>query len=82
MAQFQATVRLYDVVDEDLRLAHQTVEQGLRTAGFRRWQIAHIGLQGAVPVVRSRPRQPQYAGGLLIVAGAAWVLWVLWMFAS
>ena len=88
MAHFQATVRLFDVVEEDVQAAERAVEERLRTAGFTRWQIARVGLQAAIAPAVPSPRRVQrrdatYAGGgLLIAAVAAWALWILWVLAG
>jgi hypothetical protein len=85
MPQFQATVRLFDIVEADGPGARRVLEERLRNAGFGRWQVAQLGLQaegaGPVRVARRRMRtDASYAGGgLLLVAVAAWALWFLWL---
>ena len=86
MAQFEATVRLFDIVEPDKAAARRSVEEQLRAAGFHRWQIVSTQLQLAVtpPAVRPRrrpsPTDASYAGGgLLVAAVLAWAMWLLWL---
>lgn len=88
MAHFEATVRLFDIVEPDTVSARRAVDERLRAAGFTRWQIASIGLQGTTtraPRVSRRPMRADvsYAGGgLLVAAVVAWTLWFLWLLAG
>ena len=89
MAHFEATVRVFDVIESDATTARRALEERLRTSGFTRWQIVSIGLQGAIsrPVtVRGRRpirAQASYAGGgMLVAAVVAWALWFLWLLAN
>jgi len=90
MAQFEATVRLFDVVETDGPAARRSVEERLRGAGFTRWQIVAIGAQGSMssPARTRPPRRPArretatYSGGLLVAAVVAWALWFLWLLAG
>jgi len=83
MAQFQATVRIYELTEHDGSAARRTVEERLRAAGFNRWRIVNIGVQGATTPTAPRPPMParvSYAGGGLLVAGiTAWALWFLYL---
>ena len=88
MAHFEATVRIFDVTESDAPAARRAIEERLRGAGFTRWQIARIGVQGAVPnkvEVRRRVARTDmsYAGGgMLVAAVVAWTLWFLWLLAG
>lgn len=88
MAQFEATVRLFGVTESSAPAARRAVEERLRAAGFTRWQIVGIGLQGAIPrSVDSNRRAVRtdvsYVGGGVLVAGVvAWTLWFLWLLAG
>jgi len=83
MAHFEVTVRLMDVVESDAQAAMRVVEDGLRSGGFSRWQVTHLGLQSAIVPARParRPLQTEagYSGGLLVAALLAWVLWFIWL---
>jgi len=86
MAHYEASVRVFDIVEADASTARRLLEEQLRTAGFSRWQVVYLGVQGAAAPV---PRRPQrFAGsaeandpsGSLLVAGVvAWGLWFLWL---
>ena len=89
MAHFEATVRIFDVIESDAPAARRALDERLRAAGFKRWQVARIGLQGAITTQGiERPRRVvrtdvSYAGGgLLVAAVVAWTLWFLWLLAS
>jgi hypothetical protein len=90
MAQFEATIRIYDVAEADPVAARRAIEERLRTSGFNRWQIANLGVQGAIPTRVATPSrrrrvgaQASYAGGgMLVAAVVAWTLWFLWMLAG
>ena len=87
MVHFEATVRVFDLNDQDALLARRRVEEGLRAAGFSRWQIVGLGMQGVPRAARVR-RRPVRAdvnyigGGLMVTAVAAWTLWFLWLLSS
>jgi hypothetical protein len=87
MAHFEATVRVFDLNDQDALLARHHIEEGLRAAGFSRWQIVGLAMQGAERAARPRQR-PRRAdvnyigGGLMVTAVAAWTLWFLWLLGS
>jgi hypothetical protein len=88
MAHFEARVRLFDVVESNAPAARRAIEERLRAAGFSRWQIVRVGLQGAITQSVTPPRRivrtdVSYAGGgLLVAAVVAWTLWFLWLLAS
>jgi hypothetical protein len=95
MAHFEVTVRLSDVNESDGPAARRAIEERLRAAGFSRWQIVGVGLQGATPKSmpqrrtniepRRREGQPDMSragGGLLVAAVVAWTLWFLWLLAG
>ncbi len=88
MGQFQATVRILDVMEPDAPTARRTVEQRLRKSGFRRWQLVYLAEQGrAVPMRRlGRPRRvpadPRLTDALRLLAMLAWTLLLLWLVAS
>jgi len=89
MAHFEAMVRLFDIVEPDPLDARRAVEERLRAAGFTRWHIVNVGLQGANATRATRSlRRPMrtdmsYAGGgLLVAAVVAWTLWFLWLLAG
>jgi hypothetical protein len=90
IARFQAVVRILDVMEPDALTAKRTVEERLQRAGFSRWWVVSLRRQ-ALPT--PAPRQVQgparrtelrYSGGgmLLVGAIAAWVLWLLWLWAD
>ena len=85
MAHFEATVRVFEVVESDSAAARRAVEERLRSGGFSRWQVVNVALQrAATPAVRvrPRPRRPQMTytgGGLLVAAIVAWLLWFLYL---
>lgn len=80
MAQFEATVRLFELVEADAVAARQTLEERLREAGFTRWQISSVKLESArtpaVPVPEVRRRTDQRFVAVIVVA---WLLWFLWL---
>lgn len=89
MAHFEAMVRLFDIVEPDPLDARRAVEERLRAAGFTRWHVVSVGLQGASTNRAARlPRRVMrtdvsYAGGgLLVAAVVAWTLWFLWLLAG
>ncbi len=88
MAHFEATVRVLDLEEQDVLLARRHIEERLRAAGFSRWQIVGLGVQGTLtrPVRgrrRSTRRDATYiGGGLMVTAVVAWALWFLWMLAG
>jgi hypothetical protein len=85
MARFEATVRLFDIVEADAHAAWRMVEEQLRAAGFPRCRVTGMRLQEAAkPVIRARSRPMRtpasYAGGgLLIAAFLAWAMWFIWL---
>lgn len=85
MARFEATVRLFDIVEADAPAAWRMVEEQLRVAGFPRCRVMGVQLQKATkPVIWARPRpmrtRASYAGGgLLIATFLAWAVWFLWL---
>jgi len=92
MAHFEVTVRLSDVNESDGPAARQAIEERLRAAGFSRWQIVAVGLQGATHKNTSQRRTnrrremgpdiSRAGGGLLVAAVVAWTLWFLWLLAG
>lgn len=88
MAQFEAMVRLFGVVESSAPAARRAVEERLRAAGFSRWHIVGVGPQGATTRSAESPRRTvrtdvSYAGGgLLVAAVVAWTLWFLWLLAG
>ena len=97
MAHFEVTVRLSDVEEPDGPAARRAIEDRLRAAGFRRWQIVGVGLQGAIPKsapqrrtnieprrreILRPPEMGRAGGGLLVAAVVAWTLWFLWLLAG
>ena len=89
MTHFEATVRVFDIVEDDAAGARRMLETRLRTAGFTRWHIMGLGLQGAASPAAPRPSrrsvraEPNFAGGgLLVAAVVAWALWFLWLLAG
>ncbi|MBI3785983.1 MAG: hypothetical protein HY270_21535 [Deltaproteobacteria bacterium] len=89
MAQFEATVRVFEITESDPGAARKAVEERLRSSGFARFQIMNLGVQGAIPMRVEPPRrrgvstQATYAGGgMLVAAVVAWTLWFLWMLAG
>jgi len=88
MAHFEATVRLFDVVESDATAARRAVEDRLRAAGFGRWLVINVGpLLATPPAIRPRHRPANtdvgYAGGVfLVVTVMAWAIWFLWMLVS
>jgi hypothetical protein len=95
MAHFEVTVRLSDVSEVDGPAARRAIEERLRAAGFSRWQIVAVGLQGAAPKNTSqrrtsiepwrreaRPDVSRAGNGLLVAALVAWTLWFLWLVAG
>jgi hypothetical protein len=88
MGHFEATVRVFDVIEPDGSAARRTVEQRLRSAGFTRVQVVKVVLQPAITHAVRTARQPfpissTYAGGgLLVVVSVAWALWFLYLLAG
>ena len=88
MAHFEATVRLFDVIESNAPAARRALEERLRAAGFTRWQILGVVTQGTLPRVveprRRTARRPDisYAGALLVAAVVAWTVWFLWLLAG
>ncbi len=88
MGQFQATVRILDVMEPDAPTARRTVEERLRKSGFRRWQLVYLAEQGrAVPMrrlghPRRVPADPRLADAFGLLAILAWALVLLWLVAS
>ena len=88
MAHFEATVRIFDVTESNAPAARRAIEDRLRVAGFTRWQIARVGVQGTIPhKIEPRRRVARtdmsYAGGgMLVAAVVAWTLWFLWLLAG
>jgi len=85
MPNFEVRVRLLDVSENDAWTARQAVEERMRAAGFKHWQIVNLRLQDAAPPPRpairqrrGRPGESSLAGGLIITAALAWSLWVWW----
>ncbi len=90
MPDFEATIRVHEVVDADKAAARRTIEERLRAAGFQHFQIISIAVPSAITPPALAPRQPArgssrtvaMGGPLLVAAGAAWALWFLWMIAG
>jgi hypothetical protein len=88
MAHFEATVRLFDVIESNAPAARRALEERLRAAGFTRWQILGVTTQGTVARVAeprrrtARRRDVSYAGGVLVAAAVVWTLWFLWLLAG
>jgi hypothetical protein len=84
MAHFEATVRLFDLVESDALAARRAVEERLQAAGFSRCQVTKVGVQPSVsPAARPhsiRTETGQPGSALLMAAMAAWALWFLWLF--
>jgi hypothetical protein len=88
MAHFEATVRLFEIEEADAPAARHAIEERLRTSGFSRMQIVHVGLQRSwTPPVRVSRRRgqvqnidagPAWSGGLMIAVMVAWALWFVW----
>ena len=85
MPNFEVRIRLLDVHENDAWSARQEVEERLRAAGFKRWQIVNLRLQDAAQPPRLLPRrrrgrrgESSLAGGLIIAAALAWSLWFWW----
>ena len=85
MAQFEATVRLFELAESDAAAARHTIETRLRSAGFTRWHIVSVGAPGTLTRTARSSRRPvrvevSYAGGgLLVAAIVAWALWFLYL---
>jgi len=86
MEHFQATVQLLDLVEPDEATARRKVEEQLRAAGFSRWQVIGLGLQGMVtpPRLPYRPSQKgtdtrRTGARMLLAAAFAWILWLVWL---
>jgi hypothetical protein len=89
MERYEATVRLFDLVEPDAAAARRTVEDRLRIAGFTSWQVIALAKEGAIvaPAKRAARRtvrpQPSYLGGRALVLGVVlWSLWLLWLLAG
>lgn len=87
MAQFEATVRVSDIVEADAPTAWRTLEERLRTAGFPRYQVLAIRRQKLPAAARTGRRpfraQATYANsGLLAAAILAWAMWFVWLLAG
>jgi hypothetical protein len=86
MAHFEATVRVFDVIEADASAARRAIDERLRMGGFTRWQVVNVSLQGAItralPPPRPRAHPRNTAGVLLFAAIFAWVLWLLWVLAG
>jgi len=90
MEHFEATIRVFDVVEPDLATARRTVEERMHSAGFTRWQVVRVVRDGAPvapvrrpPARRVRERTQNYLGGrALVLAAIAWSLWLLWLLAG
>jgi hypothetical protein len=88
MAHFEATVRIFDVSESNASTARRVIEDRLRTAGFSRWKVARIAVQGTMVPRADLPRRVMrtdasyVGGGMLIAAVVAWTLWFLWLLAS
>lgn len=87
MAQFEALVRVFEVSEPNRLAARATVEDCLRTAGFKRWQIVNVVEQGAARRSREDARRRLHPGnrsarGWLMVAAVLWSLWLLWIVAG
>lgn len=90
MAKFRATVQLAELDGEDPAAARRGLEAGLANGGFAKWHVFSIEpqrperkVEPPVQVAVARPHHrapsppPQInMGGLLLVAAAAWVVWL------
>jgi len=85
MAQFEVTVRLFDLIEPDAATAQRTVEERLRNAGFTRAQVVNVAAQPPVSLGVATPPRPavrdtQVGRALLVVAcvvAAAWFYYLL-----
>jgi hypothetical protein len=87
MANFEATVRIFEVIEANAPAARRVIDERLRAAGFKRWQVARIGPQGTLQIGGEarravRPDVTYAGGGMLVAAVVAWTLWFLWLLAS
>jgi hypothetical protein len=90
MEHFEATVRLFDIVEPDPVTARRVLEERLRVAGFTRWQVLNLVKEGALvtpPAGRPRriprPPQPAFLGARVLMIGVViWSLWLLWLLAG
>jgi hypothetical protein len=87
MEHFEATIRVFELVEPDTAGARRTIEERLALGGFTKWQVLAVVKEGtAVPVRRPLPRermQPNYLGGRALMLGViAWSLWLLWLLAG
>lgn len=85
MPKFRATVRLPDLNGADPAAVQHTLDDKLKQAGFERWRVLKIEVQGKEP---RRPREPlpvvtrvaapapsTGAGGILLIGAGALAIW-------
>ncbi len=88
MANFEATVQIFEVNESNAAAARRAIDDRLRVAGFTRWRIARVGPQGTTIHRTDSPRRvvradASYVGGAMLIAAVlAWTLWFLWLLAS
>ncbi len=89
MIQFEATIRVQDIVDTDKAAARRKLEERLHAAGLNHFQIVSIGVPAAItpPALSPRPtngvgRASALGGQILVAAVSLWALWFLWMIAG
>jgi hypothetical protein len=88
MQKFRATVRLTEIEGADPAQVQRTLDERLKEAGFAKWRVLSIEMDGAGTRGRSREiRAPRHrtrseGWGLFVVAASAWVVWLFWLLAS
>jgi hypothetical protein len=87
MAQFEALVRVFEVSEPDPSAARATVEDSLRKAGFKRWQVVNVTAQGTAARSKEEARRRLHpanysARGWVMAAAVLWSLWLLWIVAG
>ena len=88
MANFEATVHVFEVSESNAAAARRAIEDRLRVAGFTRWRVGRVVPQGTIVHRADSPRRvartdASYVGGAMLIAAVlAWTLWFLWLLAS
>jgi hypothetical protein len=88
MPKYRATLQVSGIVGENPRSVRSALDEQLRKSGLENCRVVRVDVEappeGALNRGRTEERtdptwqRPSNAGGLLLVAAAAWAVWFFW----